>query len=39
MMSSNHNFMEYLAGLDTETHPSTKKEIDVTAAAALKKPG
>lgn len=39
MMSSNHNFMEYLAGLDTETHPSTKKEIDVTAAAALKKAG
>ena len=39
MMHNDPDFLDYLAGLDTETSLSTKKEIDVTAAAALKKIG
>lgn len=39
MTHNDPEFLDYLAGLDTETSLSTKKEIDVTAAAALKEIG
>lgn len=39
MMHNDPEFLDYLAGLDTKTSFSTKKEIDVTTAAALKKIG
>lgn len=39
MMPYSQDFMEYLGGLETETHPSTKEEIAATVAAAQKKAG
>lgn len=39
MMPYSQDFMEYLGGLETKTHPSTKEEINATAVAAQKKAG
>ena len=39
MTQNSHDFLDYLGRLETETAPASKKEIDATCAAVLKKIG